>query len=128
VILLRRGKDMEKRRFTRVPVQAKATLITKDATVQGDVENLSLRGMYLHGYQSSKIGEEVEVDIFIPDTVESKHLKTKAVAVRYHDGGTGFQFGSMDFDSFFILQEIIARLSGAPGQVMTEVMRFVNEG
>lgn len=119
---------MEKRRFTRVAVQAKATLTTGETAIQGDVENLSLRGMYLHGYQSIKIGEEVEVDLYLPDTVENKHLKTKAVAVRYHDGGTGFQFGSMDFDSFFLLQEIIARLSGAPGQVMTEVMRFVNEG
>jgi hypothetical protein len=48
------------------------------------------------------------------------------VPVRFQDGGTGFQFGTMDFDSFFTLQEIVTKVSGTPGQVMSEVMRFIN--
>ena len=118
---------MEKRRFMRVHFKAKATVVSKETTVEGEIENLSLRGMYLQACTQFKINEEVEVRISLPDVTPERALKTKAVAVRYREGGTGFEFAQMDFDSFFTLQDIIARTSGAPGQVMMEVMKFVNQ-
>jgi hypothetical protein len=119
---------VEKRKFVRIPFNAKVSVKSKDATIEGQTENVSLRGMYLRNFAAVPLGEEVEVRISLPDAPADRILVTKAVAVRYQDGGTGFQFGAMDFDSFFTLQEIVARVSGAPGQVMTEVLSFVNNG
>jgi hypothetical protein len=119
---------MNKRRFTRVDFQAKVVVCSKDTRTEGETRNVSLRGMYLQNFLAVPLGEEVEIEISIPDAPGGKALKTKAIAVRQQDGGTGFQFGTMDFDAFFALQEIVARLSGTPGQVMTEVMSFVNNG
>jgi hypothetical protein len=120
---------MDKRQFTRVPYRARVTISKGDGEPgQGETGNISLRGMYLEGFQDVPLGQEVEVEISLTDGPESRYLKTKAVAVRYNEGGTGFHFGAMDFDTFFALQEIVVRVSGTPGQVMTEVMKFINNG
>jgi hypothetical protein len=119
---------VEKRRFTRIHLKAKVVVTSKAMRIEGETGNISLRGMYLQDFLIVSLGEEVEVEISLPDAPPERALKTKAIAVRYHDGGTGFQFGAMDFDGFFALQEIVARVSGTPGQVMTEVLSFVNSG
>jgi hypothetical protein len=119
---------MERRRFTRIRFKARVVITFADSRRQGETENVSLRGMYLQNFLEVPLGEEVEVEISLPNDPADRSLKTKAVAVRYHDGGTGFQFGAMDFSCFFTLQEIVARVSGTPGQVMTEVLSFVNSG
>ena len=115
---------MNKRKFTRVVFEARVAVCFRGVTTEAETRDVSLRGMFLDRFLAVPLGEEVEVEISIPDA--EKILSTKATAIRYQDGGTGFQFGAMDFDAFFALQEIIARLSGTPGQVMTEVMSFVN--
>ncbi len=119
---------MEKRRFTRIPFRAKVVIRTSDGALEGRTENVSLRGMFLQGFSAVPLGEEIDVEISLPDAPPDRVLRTKAIAVRYHDGGTGFQFGAMDFDSFFTLQEIVTRISGTPGQIITEVLSFVNNG
>jgi hypothetical protein len=119
---------MNKRRFTRVALEARVTVYSNGLRTEGETRDVSLRGMYLQNFLAVPLGEEVEVEISLPDASADKTLRTKAVAVRHQDGGTGFQFGAMDFDAFFALQEIITRLSGTPGQVMTEVISFVNNG
>ena len=106
--------------------EANVTIYSKGVTTEGKTRDVSLRGMYLQEFLAVSLGEEVDVEISIPDAPPDKTLKTKAIAVRHQEGGTGFQFGTMDFDAFFALQEIISRLSGTPGQVMTEVISFVN--
>jgi hypothetical protein len=118
---------MEKRRFTRVPFKARVTVTSDKATVEGETDDLSLKGMHFQACQLFAIDEQVEVRISLPDSVPPKVLKTRAVVVRYQDGGTGFEFAQMDFDSFFALQDLIAHASGTPGLVMTEALRFFNE-
>jgi hypothetical protein len=117
---------VEKRQFTRVLFKARVAVNVDGVETCGETENISLRGMYIQGFQTLPLDQEVQVEISVPDSPEDRHLKTKAVPVRYCDGGTGFQFGAMDFDSFFALQEIVTKVSGTPGQVMSEVMRFIN--
>ncbi len=119
---------VENRKFTRIPFRTKVTISSKSTTIEGETENVSLRGMYVQDFVAVPLGEEVEVKISVPDAPANPTVVTKAVAVRYQEGGTGFRFCAMDFDSFFTLQEIVARISGAPGQVMTEVLSFVNSG
>ena len=118
---------MEKRLFTRVPFRAQVVVTSTGNVIRGETENVSLKGMYLQDQQTIPIGEEVDVEISLPDPHKDKILRAKAVAVRYQDGGTGYRFGAMDFDSFFALQEIVTMVSGTPGQVMTEIMRYVNK-
>lgn len=122
------GRHLEKRRFTRVALRTKAVIRWKDRVIEGETADVSLKGMFLPSNTALPLNEEVDVEISVPDTTEAKVFRTRAVVVRHFDGGTGFEFGKMDFDCFFSLQEIIARISHAPGRIMTEVMRFVNNG
>jgi hypothetical protein len=109
-----------------VPFKAHVVVSAGGGEIRGETGNISLRGMYIQGFQELPLGQEVHVEIFLSDDPEDRRLKTKAVPVRFQDGGTGFQFGTMDFDGFFALQEIVTKVSGTPGQVMSEVMRFIN--
>jgi hypothetical protein len=113
---------MEKRRSTKIPFEAKVEIRSRGTTTEGEMANVSLRGMYLQNFKSMPLGEEIEIEISLPDAPDDRTLSTKAVIVRHQDGGTGFQFGARDFDSFFVLQEIVGRISGTPGQAMTEVL------
>jgi hypothetical protein len=119
---------MNQRKFTRIPFEARVVVVSEGKRMEGETRNVSLRGMFLQDFLAVPLGKEAEVEISVPDAPDGRVLKTKAIAVRYQDGGTGFEFGNMDFDAFFTLQEIVARISGTPGQVMTEVMSFVNNG
>jgi hypothetical protein len=124
----RRGGRLEKRRFTRVAFRTKVVISWKDRVIEGETADVSLKGMFLPFDTGVPLNEEVEVEIAVPDTAEPKSMRTRAVAVRRSEEGTGFEFGKMDFDCFFGLQEIITRISQAPGQIMMEVMKFVNDG
>jgi hypothetical protein len=119
---------MEKRKFTRVPYKAQVVLHLADMDFHGETENISIHGMFLQGFQDVPLNQEVIVEISFEQPGDTPWLKTKAIPVRYAQGGTGFQFGAMDFSAFFALQEIVTRVSGTPGQVMTEIMSFINGG
>jgi hypothetical protein len=119
---------MEKRKFTRIPCKAEVLVLLESSELHGETKDISLRGMFVPGFESLPPNQEVMVEISFNEPGNVQRLKTKATPVRYTEGGTGFQFGTMDFDAFFALQEIVTRLSGTPGQVMTEIMSFINGG
>lgn len=119
---------MEKRRFTRFPLktQARVLVTSKDTLLEGETENVSLKGVFLQTNTVLPLREQVEIEIWVPDDPSQPKVKTKAVVVRHQDGGVGLEFAGMDFDCFFSLQSIISRVSGSPSLVARELFNFVN--
>lgn len=122
------GVPMEKRRFTRFPLRTKAKVLVSsgDSLLEGETENLSLKGVFLQTGTALPLQEQVEIEIWMPDDPSKSRVKTKAVVVRHHNGGMGLEFAGMDFDGFFTLQDIISQVSGNPRLAAMEFFNFVN--
>lgn len=119
---------MEKRRFTRFPFKTKArvTVTSGDMLLEGETENVSLKGVFLQTAVILPIREQVEIEIWMPDDPPESKVKAKALVVRHQEDGMGLEFAGMDFDCFFLLQDIISRVSGSPSLVAREFFNFVN--
>lgn len=118
---------MEKRRFTRFPLRTKAKVLvsSKNTLIECETENVSLKGVFLQTDKPLPLHEEVEVEIWIDETTKKK-VRTKAAVVRHEDEGMGLEFGPMEFDCFFALQDIISHVSGNPDLAAREFFNFVN--
>jgi hypothetical protein len=119
---------MEKRRFTRFPLRAMARVLVSsgESLMEYETENLSLKGVLLQTDSPLPLHEEVQIEIWMPDEPAKSKMMTKATVVRHQDAGMGLEFGPMEFDTFFVLQEIISRLSGSPDIAAREFFNFVN--
>lgn len=119
---------MEKRRFTRFPFRTKAKVLVSsgDLLLECETENVSLKGVFLQTEAPLPLHEEVEVELWMPDDHTESKVKTKATVVRRQDDGMGLEFGAMEFDIFFALQDIISKISGSPGLAAREFFNFVN--
>lgn len=119
---------MEKRRFTRFPLDTKAKVLvtSKDTILEGETGNVSLKGIFFRTVTVLPLGEQVEIELWMPNDPSQSKVKTKAVVVRHEDDGMGLEFAGMDFDCFFSLQSIISQVSGSPSLVARELFNFVN--
>lgn len=119
---------MDKRRFTRFPLRARAKVLVSSggSLLECETENLSLKGVFLQMESPLPISQEVEIEIWMPDEPTKAKVKTKATVVRHQDDGMGLEFGAMEFDAFFALQDIISRVSGSPDIAAREFFNFVN--
>lgn len=119
---------MEKRRFTRFSFRTKVKVIVSsgDSTLECETENVSLKGVFLQTETPLPLHEEVEIELWMPDDSAESKVRTKATVVRHQDDGMGLEFGAMEFDVFFALQDIISKISGSPGLAAREFFNFVN--
>ena len=119
---------MEKRRFTRFPLKTRAKVLVSSGglLLECDTENLSLKGVFLQTESPLPLNEEVQIEIWMSDEPATSKVKTKATVVRHQDNGMGLEFGAMEFDAFFALQDIISHVSGSPDIAAREFFNFVN--
>lgn len=97
----------EKRNFTRVDFTIHATVASEGRTLSGEVENISLRGVFIkhiHLPINSVATIGIRLDAGKPDVV----IRAEAVAVRSVEEGTGFEFNRIDVDSFIHLRKIVS--------------------
>jgi len=81
----------EKRNFARLALHAKANIHQKDQTIEGEVENLSMKGVFVTTVRRMEINDTVAVTIY--HTLTPQVLcDLKAKVVRLTDRGMGLQF------------------------------------
>ena len=81
----------EKRKYTRIPLQAKVTIVIDDQTVEANLVNLSLNGALVTTDKLIEIDSMVVITIL--DTATSQDLtNVKAKVVRVMGNGVGLQF------------------------------------
>ena len=81
----------EKRNFARLALHAKANVIQGHQVIEGEVENLSMKGVFVRTTRTIDLGDMVAVTIY--HTLTPQVLcDLKAKVVRVTDQGMGLQF------------------------------------
>ncbi len=120
---------MEKRKFTRVPFSVEASVKYKKMEYRGEVENLSLRGMFLRIPEKILLDEFVDITIILAGDTSRLTIELKGKVVRTARDGIGIKFQEIDLDSFVHLKNIVTYNSGDAEKIMEEFIDAVdNEG
>lgn len=77
----------ENRAFTRLAMYAKANMLLEDQCIEGEVENLSLKGTFI--VTGERLGQNQVVSITIDNTLA---CSIRAKVVRVTDKGIGLEF------------------------------------
>jgi ribosomal protein S1 len=81
----------EKRNFARLALHAKANIHQNDHVVEGEVENLSMKGVFVTTTKKMEMNDTVAITIY--HTLTPQVLcDLKAKVVRVTDKGMGLQF------------------------------------
>ena len=120
---------MNARHFTRVPFKTEALVKSSKNVVSGEVENLSLNGMFLKTTEKLDIEDDVDIGISLMGTSSELSIKIKGTIVRHEDKGMAIQFSmkGLDVDSFVHLRNIIAYNRGEQDAVMEEYFSYLNK-
>ena len=113
---------MDKRNFTRVNFSAEASIRYNGRVIVGDIENLSLQGLFI------KTSQEIPLHMPLDVTVHpgsNAAFKLQASAVRGNGTGLGMQIRAMDVMSFVHLRNAVALHCSDHNEVMRETYKVV---
>lgn len=91
----------------------------------GEVENLSMNGMFLRTGEKAGKDESLEIKISLSGASSELCIDLKGVVIRQADDGLAIQFKEMDLDSFIHLKNTVAYNRGDEGEIMEEVYKFI---
>jgi len=115
------------RRFSRVPFRVSATVKTADRQFYGNVENLSMNGMFLCTAERLPESEPVEITIVLSGTSPELFVGFTGKVSREAENGIAFSFEKIDLDSYTHLKNIIAYNSEDAEKVMEEIYHSIDE-
>lgn len=118
---------MEKRNLSRVLFNTKAVIRYGGAEVDGEVENLSLNGMFIRTQQRIPLGETVEITIQLAGDTSSLSIDLEGKVIRTAEKGVGLLYQKVDLDSFIHLRNIVSYNSTDSDSVMEEFLRFIKK-
>ena len=116
---------MEKRNFDRIPFQTKAIVRSKDTTVIGIVENLSLDGIFLKTPEKLNLNRIVKIELLFTGTSSQLSILLDGKIMRHETIGMAIQFKNVDMDAFFHLKNLISYNTNQVGKLVDEFQRFV---
>ncbi|HEX9078050.1 MAG TPA: PilZ domain-containing protein [Desulfuromonadaceae bacterium] len=118
---------MSTRKFSRVPFRVTATISASDRQFQGNVSNLSMRGMFLVTDERLPEGEPVDITMALAGTSPEITISFNGAVSRVADDGLGFFFDKIDLDSYTHLKNIIAYNIDDAEKVMEEIYHSIDE-
>uniref|UniRef100_A0A831UC48 PilZ domain-containing protein n=1 Tax=Geobacter metallireducens TaxID=28232 RepID=A0A831UC48_GEOME len=118
---------MEKRKFERVDLRTEAVVRHRDVTFRGEVENLSLKGLFVRTDQKVPLHEKVNVAMFFHGSSSELSFSLEASVVRATDEGIGLNFRKIDIDSL-VRSDVTAASGGDRRQVIEEFYGYARNG
>lgn len=115
---------MELRSFTRVDLSEWGTITYNNESFGGQVENISLKGLFIQTNKQLPLYEPVEVSVHHEI---DKSLDFSATVVRLDESGLGLLIDKMDVDSLVYLKKLLAEHSGDNEQALNEIRKKVEE-
>ena len=107
---------MSTRRFTRVEISALATIEYDGQSLDGEIMEISLRGLFIRTEAHIPVGRQVHV--------KARYLRKEfqfPATVIYEKGrGLGLKIDEINLPSFFQLRELIASKIDDPDAVIRE--------
>jgi len=119
------GGAMGKRKFSRIPFDRDVTLKVGNATISGEIENLSLQGVLLKTAHSFNLQEIVDIELRLSNNPDPLVLELQGTVVRCEDKKAAIHFTAMDPDSFIHLKNIMAYNQGDEAIVRNELADFI---
>jgi len=116
---------MEKRNFDRIPFQTKAIVRSKDATVIGIVENLSLDGIFLKTPEKLKLNRIVKIELLFTGTSSQLSILLDGKIMRHENTGMAIQFKDIDMDAFLHLKNLISYNTNQVEKLKDDFKKFV---
>jgi hypothetical protein len=133
------GTGQEQRRFSRVDFRMSASVEVGGLSLEGTVENLSLRGMFMATDHKPGVGEGAEITIELTrppegggegrrDADYDPAIRAGGKVVRVTGTGVAFCFDTIDSDSYVHLKNIVALNAGDPDRTFDEMGSFLDGG
>lgn len=116
---------MEKRNFTRVSFEENIKLIYKNKTINGGIENLSLKGLRFVTNEKIPLDEIVKLTVSLSGSSSELTLNFDGIVKRVDKYGLGIEFYKIDLDSFIHLRSIVEYNEGDPEKIMSEFFHFI---
>lgn len=118
---------MNTRKFSRVKFRVSATIKTAERQFQGNVENLSMNGMFLITGERLAAGEPVEITILLTGSDPEISVCFNGRACRATENGLGFAFEKIELDSYTHLKNIITYNVKDSEKVLEEIYNAIDE-
>ncbi len=118
---------MSTRKFSRVNFRIAATVSTTAGEFQGEVQNLSLNGMFLATGEQMPVGAPAEIGISLSGIDPEISVQVAATVTRVTDSGIGFIFGKIDLDSYTHLKNIVSYNTDDADQIIEEMKHSIDE-
>ena len=115
---------MEKRNFDRIPFQTKAIVRSKDTTVIGIVENLSLDGIFLKTPEKLKLNRIIKIELLFTGTSSQLSILLDGKIMRHENIGMAIQFKNVDLDAFLHLKNLISYNTNQMEKLKQEFDKF----
>jgi hypothetical protein len=116
---------MEKRKHQRVPFRAEATVKKKSIVINGRVDNLSMRGMFINTEARLTDNDEVEIIILLTGSSSQLSIDLTGTVVRQTETGIAIVFKEMDLDSFIHLRNVVSYNSMDADEIMDEYLQSI---
>lgn len=114
---------MEKRNFTRVKLKADVLLEYNDSSLSGEVDDISIKGMYVRTSMLIPLSNPVHVTI---TAHPYNDIGMDARVIRQDENGVGLEVNKMTVESFVRLRDMIMHQAADPDVVMNEVYKVVS--
>jgi c-di-GMP-binding flagellar brake protein YcgR len=119
---------MGTRKFSRIRFAVDATVRTSNGRqFQGELQNLSMSGMFIVTEERLPLDEEVEIAMLLTGTSPQVSINFNGKVCRISDDGLGFAFEKIDLDSYTHLRNIIAYNIEDSEKVMEEIYNSIDE-
>lgn len=118
---------MNSRKFSRVNFQVAAAVTAAAQQIDGEVENLSMSGMFMVTGGQLQLGEPVDISIVLSGTTPGINVNIAGRVSRIVENGIGFSFEKIDIDSYTHLKKIITYNTDNANRVLEEIHHAIDE-
>ncbi len=98
---------MADRLFPRFQVNYETTVITKEGSFTGIIENMSMGGFYLRTNSRLEVGENIQVDISLKNESKNVNIITDATVVRIDEHGIAFKYDIVGHYNYWTLHSYL---------------------
>jgi hypothetical protein len=114
---------VQKRGFTRIKLSERATIRFGEQSIGGMLENISLRGLFVHASQQIPLDIPIEVNVHLPI---DPSLVLNATVVRHdEESGLGMRINRIDMRSLLALRNLVEKHCGDRELVSHETKKMV---
>ncbi|MFP4039571.1 MAG: PilZ domain-containing protein [Desulfosudaceae bacterium] len=117
----------EQRRGTRVVFRVKAKMEYDGRSIEGEVLNLSLKGMLVDTDINIPENQELAIKVYLSGTTSEVNLNMKGEVVRSDQTGVAIEFREIDLDSFIHLRSVVGYNEGDEDKVMKEFYNIIHD-